>query len=546
MKTTKLLWLCFILFSLQISAQKKNKEEEKANAPSSISLESLIKEKNSNYVITAEHVSRTSGIHHMYLRQAINGLEVYGTESSVHLDQSGTAILTHNKFLHDIQATVKSSSIGVNSSQAISSVANQMGYEISDLRQLENKGGINQQAVYSKAGISKTEIPVKLMYYYNKGEGTIMVWELSIAEVNSDDWWNFRVDAATGRIVDKENWTLSCNILGDHSAHNHDANSTDIPEVIAEPISNTTLLDFTVPNENNVLVGAYRVYPMPVESPDHGPRSLVSDPDDPIASPFGWHDTNGIAGAESTLTTGNNVDAHKGSSRPDGTGALVFDFSIDLNQNPTLNTPPYITNLFYWNNIIHDVLYQYGFDEVSGNFQENNYGNGGLGSDGVNANAQASGNCNANFGTPADGGNPTMNMFLCTNSNPPHDGDLDNMVIVHEYGHGISNRLTGGPSNSGCLSNSEQMGEGWSDYYGLMLTMEVGDVGSDARGVGTYLFGQPTTGPGIRTFRYSTNFGVNPHTYDDIKTESDSSWSWVCLGCYVVGNDLGNYDFRTL
>jgi subtilisin-like proprotein convertase family protein len=163
-------------------------------------------------------------------------------------------------------------------------------------------------------------------------------------------------------------------------------------------------------------------------------------------------------------------------------------------------------------------LYQYGFDEVSGNFQENNYGNGGAGSDSVNANAQASGNCNANFGTPADGSNPTMNMFLCNNSTPSHDGDLDAGVIVHEYGHGVSNRLTGGPSNVGCLNNQEQMGEGWSDIYGLILTIEPGDTGTDARGVGTYLLGQPITGNGVRTQRYSTDFAVNNHTYNDIIT----------------------------
>jgi hypothetical protein len=28
------------------------------------------------------------------------------------------------------------------------------------------------------------------------------------------------------------------------------------------------------------------------------------------------------------------------------------------------------------NNIMHDVWYQYGFDEASGNFQANNYGLG--------------------------------------------------------------------------------------------------------------------------------------------------------------------------
>lgn len=47
-----------------------------------------------------------------------------------------------------------------------------------------------------------------------------------------------------------------------------------------------------------------------------------------------------------------------------------------------------ITNLFVWNNLIHDVFYQYGFDEVSGNFQESNFGRGGKEVDAVQANGQ--------------------------------------------------------------------------------------------------------------------------------------------------------------
>src|SRR5690606_26714187 len=144
-----------------------------------------------------------------------------------------------------------------------------------------------------------------------------------------------------------------------------------------------------------------------------------------------------------------------------------------------------ITNLFYWSNVIHDMIYLYGFDEASGNFQSNNYGNGGLGGDWVRAEAQdGSGTCNANFSTPTDGNLPRMQMYVCGTQ----DGDFDNLVIVHEYGHGISIRLTGGAANSGCLSNQEQMGEGWSDWYGLLMTMEPGDTSTDSRAVGTYLF----------------------------------------------------------
>ena len=72
------------------------------------------------------------------------------------------------------------------------------------------------------------------------------------------------------------------------------------------------------------------------------------------------------------------------------------------------------------------------------------------------------------------------------------DGDVDNGVIVHEFAHGISNRLSGGPSQSGCVSNAEQMGEGWSDYYSLMATQDwataqLNDGFDKPRGIGTYV-----------------------------------------------------------
>ena len=72
-----------------------------------------------------------------------------------------------------------------------------------------------------------------------------------------------------------------------------------------------------------------------------------------------------------------------------------------------------VQNLFFLNNLIHDELYRHGFDEAAGNFQEDNLGNGGRGSDSVNAEAQDGGGTNnANFATPKDGQNPRMQMYL--------------------------------------------------------------------------------------------------------------------------------------
>ena len=236
------------------------------------------------------------------------------------------------------------------------------------------------------------------------------------------------------------------------------------------------------------------------------------------ASPFGWNDTDGSVGPEGNLTQGNNANAQKSGTHADGGVNRIFNFNLDLTTDPTsgTNIDSAITNLYYWNNILHDLWAEYGFDAPSGNFQENNYSLGGVGGDSVTANAQAPGNCNANMGTPADGGNPTMNMFTCDIATPSRDGSLDNGVVAHEYWHGVSNRLTGGGANVFCLDNAEQGGEGWSDLAGLIMTIEPGDLGTDARGIGTWLLGETTSGPGVRSQRYSTDLGVNNHTYNDI------------------------------
>ncbi len=93
------------------------------------------------------------------------------------------------------------------------------------------------------------------------------------------------------------------------------------------------------------------------------------------------------------------------------------------------------------------------------------------------------------------------------------DGDFDNGIIAHEYGHGISTRLAGGPNNSRCLDNTDQMGEGWSDWFALMMQLKPGDVGTAKRGIGTFVSSQKTDGVGIRSFPYSTDTSVNPMTY---------------------------------
>ena len=109
--------------------------------------------------------------------------------------------------------------------------------------------------------------------------------------------------------------------------------------------------------------------------------------------------------------------------------------------------------------------------------------------------------------------------------NPNHsgirDGDFENGIIFHEYGHGLSNRLTGGPGIN-CLSGAEQMGEGWSDYVAITSFLDPDlDDPNQPRGMGPYaLFQADRHGNGIRPRPYSRDFNIQPATYDSIKTNA--------------------------
>lgn len=46
----------------------------------------------------------------------------------------------------------------------------------------------------------------------------------------------------------------------------------------------------------------YKAFDFPIESPLYGSPSLLTSPADSMASPFGWHDVNGVSGAEYTIT----------------------------------------------------------------------------------------------------------------------------------------------------------------------------------------------------------------------------------------------------
>lgn len=505
-----------------------------------------------------------------------------------------------------------------------------------------------------------------MRFYFQNENGLVPAQLFFINQSKENKFYATLVNLTNGEIIENNNLINECSFDSNHfSADGNDTENHLLSHFNTQISSN---------NHSKAATDAtYNVFPFPLEAPTFGSRAMVTNPWDLAASPEGWH-SNGTTNY--TNTSGNNVFAYidnnasnniNGFSPQSSTsGSLTFDFPFA--ESPTLsaydNRSSAVTNLFYANNMIHDVMYKFGFTETSRNFQSNNFGKGGGQGDAVRAEAfDGSGYNNANFASGSEilngVGNwivaaPRMQMYLwdygvtfqqrlfyndptlatrpavntavgsyqsggkylmeipatgdvaipsvanaCTaltagsltgkialivisgcandvklrnvqaagavgailhrtNSNlvtdwsitngaginipmvmiPKSEGDFitaeiaaarpvnvslkdlgtgyknssfDNGVMIHEYGHGISNRSTG--QGYSCLTNLEQMGEGWSDFFALMLTNTPNYTATTGRGIGTYSVNTATTGPGIRSYRYTTDMNVNPFTY---------------------------------
>jgi extracellular elastinolytic metalloproteinase len=631
-----------------------------------------------NMMLSSEMYSQKSGIHYIYLQQTHEGIPIQNAIVTISIGKAGNLAHAAHNLTKNVKSKVKTTQPKVTMEQAMVGAARHLELSFKTSPVMAERNDLDKP-VYQWKEISNTEITPKLMYVEHEGI-LKLVWNFELDMVSNSDYWSMNIDAVTGDFVKKDNLTIYCQHHKGAYAHQHDCKIKTFRVIEKNKVSVEEALVSSA-------AARYNVYKLPAESPNHGPRQIATDDQFPQASPFGWHDTNGVEGPEFTITRGNNVYAFEDKDNndssdgndPDGGQNLVFDFPIDLNKDPKLNGNAAVTNLFYMVNMLHDITYILGFDEAAGNFQSRNYsGAPGAGDfvlaqalDGIDATPRTLNN--ANFATPADGGFGRMQMYLWENAggavsidepesikgfiqeygsgnfgraipgandpaitgevvigrdnstnasagcnaliNPAAmngkvvmmdrgicnfskkvynaqvagavaaiicnvagvnggngeeivnmasgdfgdlvtipsvflkksdcdrirvsitegvpvvmtfkvrersgaeflDGSLDNGIIAHEFAHGISNRLTGGRLASGCLTNDEQMGEGWSDFFSLIITHEPGDKGEDIRGIGTFAQNQPVEGSGIRRFPYSTDLRINPQTFDNIK-----------------------------
>jgi len=364
------------------------------------------------------------------------------------------------------------------------------------------------RAVTVSRGPFDEDTKVRMIYFPLVPGQMILAYSMTLWQ--PDHAYMVIVDANTGQLLWRKNITQDQTQSVTYNIYNNDSPTPSSPTACAIPSPcalppGITRTDVTLISEN------------------------------PAFDNTGWIPD----GAGNAVTTGNNVDAGLDRVAPNGidpTGRATatgrtfsFPYIPDGAADPTGSNSPLdtnyqmgvVTNIFFWTNRYHDLMYNFGFTEPARNFQTDNFSRGGLGNDFVRAEAQdSSGTNNANFSTPADGALPRMQMFIFTTAPVNRDGDLDAEVFYHELTHGTSNRLHANATGLGS-QESAGMGEGWSDYYARVLRADASENVDGLYPAGGYV--TKNYYYGIRRFPYAVRSNVgangkphNPTTFADI------------------------------
>ncbi|MDD5151579.1 MAG: T9SS-dependent M36 family metallopeptidase [Flavobacterium sp.] len=418
--------LLFILLLSYIGFSQTNKQKIQSRLNNDMLKFGLTSKDVSDWVVESEVTSEGTKITNYYIVQRYQGIEIFNAQSNISM-KDGNVIAIGNKFKKNIDKKINAIAPTISVLDAIASAYSHLGIKVPATFSIVET--INDKSFKLSDGIQEGFISAKLVYQSVADSKLKLAWAFQFYSPDGKHLWDLRIDALNGLILEKNDLVISCNF----GKAKKDIYPSNYPFNFIENKIKKTAITSVLAN-----TGSYRVIPYNYESPNHSPFQLISSPSDVLASPNGWHNANtktgNIATLKYTFTRGNNVFVQEDANGDDGTGIspdggtlLNFDFPYGgQTLQPTAYTSAASTNLFYMANIMHDVWYQYGFNEASGNFQKNNYGRGGSTSedyvlaDSQDGYSQSSATLNnANFATPNDGTSPRVQMYLWTYGAPP-------------------------------------------------------------------------------------------------------------------------------
>jgi hypothetical protein len=425
-------------------------------------------------VLISRSASPRIGLTHLTFQTSYLGVPFFDSAVQVHLDNLGRVWRFSQPPELRVVAQAVEPQLTAEQALAIAleSLAPQEHVSLSNGQQ---QSGPERRTVFAAPGFPASA-SVSLTWFVH-GEETLLAWQLYL-DLGSTRAYSVVIDALDGRLL------FSRGLVQQERPHGMVFRAPDRPSPLngpqtPEPWTGWPASHGACPPE---------VYPQQFRSGDLRERCWVRD-----------QQTEGNNAEACLDLDGDNLcDAR--ALGPQAGFSFVFRDSFHRADDPAPDANAALSNAFYWANTIHDWLYRLGFDEAAGNFQGDNFGRGGTAGDAVRIDIHDAASVNnATFMTPPDGFAPRMELGLFTGLQ--RDTAFDADILTHEYVHGLTIRLIGGPGNTNVLSlwQSGAMAEGWSDAYAASLT---GDPV-----IGEYATRNQATG--VRTVAYNNS----PYTF---------------------------------
>jgi len=468
------------------------------------------------------------------LDQVWDGRQVYSASYVAGLSGAGEIVSIRGEAIPGLAKGVSGSKPALSSTTALVRAAKDLGADLnpSTLSIQRDSSGFEDRQTISTTTANGPPLATARLVYYPIGQNDVRLsWEIATGKPGSQLRYQYMVDAITGDILLRAPLT-----------------SSDVPQWLVyfyKRGAKTAAPDQVVPLDSP---SPRTPYTASTNAPVIDlPRNLIQTNGSPEASPQGW------IPAGSSSSDGNNVVNQSGVA-PSVTASLrdvnglqtrTFDFTLDLS-NPSSpdSRKASVVNAVFAANWYHDRFYLLGFDEAAGAFQMANFTISGGANDPLIVAVQAVGN-NASFTSATADGMccPIMAMGLFTGPDPDRDSAFEQLILLHELTHGLTDRLVGGPNNVGLNKSTQAHGlaEGYSDWFALTLTSAPSDTpeglyGESGWSVEDNSFGQEFVDPaldppavtgtisfhfdqhylyGLRRFPYTTNMDWNPLTLAD-------------------------------
>lgn len=345
---------------------------------------------------------------HAYVQQMLDGVPVHNAISGLHLDDQGQVVFATSRFLSDIRSRTENTTFRLSPTAGLRIALKDLGFTPNELPEIQAEGRESIQVDLQK--ISRFPILIQPVFHVTHNQELVLAWSFAIMPNGLPEYWRFHINGVTGEILERINLATNCHPFG------------KFDKILSqEPYPESVPL-FQSIGETTSGGPQYRVFPFQVANPFVGERILLSSPWDTEASPYGWHDVDGLPGEEFTYTRGNNTFAYLDTSNQNqadpaltanGGPDLNFDFPFSQDGSPRDQREAALTQSFYTNNVLHDLTYLYGFTEAAGNFQQTNYDQQGASGDPILVEVQDGGSMNnANIAVAPDGSAGRMQLYL--------------------------------------------------------------------------------------------------------------------------------------